>query len=52
LVNGAFPSAAVGDLETAADAGKTVEMTNMFLTNGVVDANSVTSITLISRNTP
>lgn len=49
-LNGGFPSAAVGDLETAADGVNTIQLTNMFLTNGVVDSNSVTSITVLSRN--
>jgi hypothetical protein len=52
VLNGAFPSAAVGDLETAADGGKTIALTNVYLTTGVVDANSVTEVTVLSRNTP
>lgn len=52
VLNGTYPSAVVGDLETAADGGNTVQITNAFLANGVVDANSVTGVTLLSRNTP
>ena len=52
VVNGAFPSAAVGDLETAADAGKTVQLTNVYMQSGLVDANSVVEVTIQSRNTP
>jgi hypothetical protein len=51
-LNGTYPTAAVGDLETAADGGNTIQITNAFLSNGVVDGNSVTTITLLSRNTP
>lgn len=52
VVNGTYPSAAVGDLETAADSGKTLELTNCFLATGLVDANSVAEVCLVTRNTP
>jgi len=51
-LNGAFPSAKVGDLETAADGVNTIQLTNVFMTTGVVDANSVLEVTVLSRNTP
>lgn len=51
-LNGAIPSAVVGDLETAADGGNTIQLTNVFLGPGPVDANSVTEVTVLSRNTP
>jgi hypothetical protein len=52
VVNGAFPSAAVGDLETAADGGNTIQLTNVFLQTGLADANSVVEVTVLARNTP
>jgi len=48
--NGSFPSAAVGDLEPAADGGHTVQLTNCLITTGIVDVNNVCEITLINRN--
>lgn len=50
--NGSFPSAAVGDLETASDSSHTVQITNAFLDTGLVDANSVCEVTLVTRNLP
>lgn len=52
VLNGTYPSAAVGDLETAADGSNTIQITNAFISTGVVDANSVTEIVLLNRNTP
>jgi hypothetical protein len=52
VLNGAFPSAKVGDLETAADGGNTVQLTNVYMSTGVADANSVVEVTVLNRNTP
>lgn len=52
VLNGAFPSAKVGDLETAADGGNTIQLTNVFMTTGNVDSNSVLEVTVITRNIP
>lgn len=49
VLNGGFPSAAVGDLETAADGGNTVQLTNAVLGNGPFDANSVGELVLLTR---
>jgi len=48
--NGSYPSAAVGDLEPAADGAHTVQLTNCLITTGIVDVNNVCEITLITRN--
>lgn len=52
VLNGTYPTALVGDFETAADGGNTIQLTNVFLSTGVVDANNVTEVTLLSRNAP
>lgn len=48
--NGSFPTAAVGDVETIADGAHTIQLTNVFMTTGVADANSVVEVTIIGRN--
>lgn len=50
--NGTFPSAAVGDLEPAADGVHTIQLTNVYLATGLADANSVTEVSVITRNIP
>jgi len=50
--NGAYPTAAVGDLEPAGDGAHTVQLTNCMITTGIVDANGSCEITLITRNIP
>ena len=51
-VNGTYPSAAVGDLETADDSGHMLKLTNCFIGQGPADANDVVEVVLLSRNTP
>jgi hypothetical protein len=50
--NGSYPSAAVGDIETAADGAHTIQLTNVFMTTGIVDANNVVELTILVQNTP
>ena len=50
--NGSYPSAAVGDLEPAADGAHTVQLTNCMITTGIVDANNSCEITVLTRNIP
>lgn len=51
-LNGSFPSAAVGDLEVSADGGNTLQLTNVYQQSGLNDANNVSEVTVMSRNTP
>lgn len=43
---------AVGQFESAADGGNTVQLTNTWFTTGLLDANNNVEITLLNRNTP
>lgn len=48
-LNGAIPAGVVGGFETAADGSNTVEVANMVFRTGVIDANGVAEITLLTR---
>jgi hypothetical protein len=43
---------AVGQFESAADGGNTIQLTNAFFTTGLLDANNNVEITLVGRNLP
>jgi len=48
-LNGGIPAGLVGDLEAAADGANTVVLTNVVFRTGVLDANNVAEITLLTR---
>jgi hypothetical protein len=49
LVNGSIPAGKVGDLEAAADGTNTIELSGVVFTNGVLDQNNNTGITLLTQ---
>jgi hypothetical protein len=49
VANGSIPAGVVGGFEAVADSTNTVALTNVVFRTGVVDANGVAEITLVSR---
>jgi hypothetical protein len=50
LLNGAITAGVIGGFETAADGSNSILLTNVVLRTGVIDANGVGEITLLTRN--
>lgn len=48
--NGAIPAGIVGGLEAAADGANTLELTNCRFATGLIDANNVTELAILTRN--
>jgi hypothetical protein len=49
LANAGIPAGVVGGLEAVADGTNTVQLTNVVFRTGVLDANGVAEVTLVSR---
>lgn len=49
VLNGAFPAGVVGGFEAAADGSNTVALTNVVFKTGVLDANNMAEITMLTR---
>jgi hypothetical protein len=52
VLNGAIPAGIVGGFEANADGGNSFELTNCKWSNGYIDANKTTEMTILSRNLP
>ncbi len=52
VLNGAIPAGVVGGLEANADSTNSFELTNCKWSNGYMDANGTTELTILSRNMP
>lgn len=50
--NGAIPAGVVGGFEAAADGTNTIQLTNAKFATGLMDANNVTELAIMSRINP
>jgi hypothetical protein len=51
-LNGAIPSGTLGGFEATLDGANQILLTNCKWSNGVIDANKVTALTVLTRNLP
>jgi hypothetical protein len=52
IANGAIPAGVVGGFEANSDGGNTILLTNCKWSNGIIDGDKVTALTILSRNLP